>query len=264
MEMFHFTSPPFTREIRVDHRFNLPSIESELAALRAAIEARQSAVLVAPAGCGKTMVLRALRESLPVARYGVYYFKLSDLSARDLCRQVAVALGVPPYGQYPSLVRALEEKFRACYEDQGIRPVLIFDDAQDMRQSSVRLLRLLTNFEMDSKLIVSIVLSGQLALKQHLLSSELEDVCQRLAHNAELRLLNREDAIAYIDHRTRIAGLAASPFSNGAKEAIFEITRGNMRAIDKLALASLKKTSQAGRNKVEASDVAITRGEQWM
>ena len=264
MEIFHFTSPPFTREIRVDHRFNLPTIESELASIRAAIEARQSAVLVAPAGCGKTMVLRALKESLPAARYGVHYFKLSDLSARDLCRQVAVALGVPPQGQYPSLVRALEEKFRTCYEDQGIRPVLIFDDAQDMRPGAVRLLRLLTNFEMDSKLIVSIILSGQMSLKQHLLSPDLEDVCQRLAHNAELRLLSREDAIAYIDHRTKIAGLSASPFTDGAKEALFEITRGNMRAIDKLALASLKKTSQAGRNKVEASDVAVTRGEQWM
>ena len=69
MEIFHFTSPPFTREIRVDHRMNLPTIESEIKSLREVIEARQSAALVAPAGSGKTMVLRALRESLPAARF---------------------------------------------------------------------------------------------------------------------------------------------------------------------------------------------------
>lgn len=264
MEIFHFTSPPFTREIRVDHRMNLPTIESEIKSLREVIEARQSAALVAPAGSGKTMVLRALRESLPAARYAVFYFKLSDLSAKDMCRQVALALGLPPKGHYPGLVRALEERFRSGYEDHGMRQVLIFDDAQDMRPNTVRLLRLLTNFEMDSRLFVSIILSGQLSLKQHLLTADLEDVRQRLAHCSELRLLSREDTILYLDHRTKIAGLAVSPFTDAAKEALFEITRGNMRAIDKLALASLKKVAQSARVKVEAADVAIVRGEQWM
>ena len=264
MEIFHFTSPPFTREIRIDHRLSLPTLDAEIIALRGVVEARQSAALVAPAGSGKTMVLRALRESLPAARYNVLYFKLSDLSARDMCKQVALALGLPPVGQYPGLVQALEERFRAGYEDQGMRQVLIFDDAQDMRPNTVRLLRLLTNFEMDSRLFVSIILSGQLTLKQHLLTSELEDVRQRLAHCYELRLLSREDTLLYIDHRTKIAGLQASPFTDSAKEALFEITRGNMRAVDKLALASLKKVAQASRTKVEAADVAIVRGEQWM
>jgi general secretion pathway protein A len=264
MEIFHFTSPPFTREIRVDHRLNLPTLEAEITALRTVIESRQSAVIVAPAGSGKTVVLRALRESLPAARYSVFYFKLSDLSARDMCRQVATALGLESQGQYPNLVRALEERCRAGYDDQGMRPVLIFDDAQDMRHDAIRLVRLLTNFEMDSRLVVSIILAGQLSLKNRLLTPDLEDVRQRLIHCGELRLLSREDTLTYIDHRTKIAGLAASPFTDGAKEALFEITRGNMRAIDKLALASLKKVAQVSRTKVEASDVAIVRGEQWM
>ena len=264
MEKFHFTSPPFTREIRIDHRLNLPLLEAEITALRTVIEARQSAALVAPAGSGKTVVLRALKESLPAARYSVYYFKLSDLSARDMCRQVAQALGLESRGQYPSLVRALEERFRAGYDEQALRPVLIFDDAQDMRPDAIRLVRLLTNFEMDSRLVVSIILAGQLTLKQRLLAPDLEDVRQRLIHCAELRLLSREDTFTYLDHCTKIAGLVLSPFTDGAKEALFEITRGNMRALDKLGLACLKKVAQVSRTKVEAADVAIVRGEQWM
>lgn len=122
MENFHFTSSPFTRELRIDHRLILPQLEAEIAALRAVIDARQSAALVAPAGSGKTVVLRALKESLPAARYNIYYFKLSDLSARDMCRQVAQALGLEAKGQYPSLVRALEERCRAGYDDQAMRP----------------------------------------------------------------------------------------------------------------------------------------------
>jgi type II secretory pathway predicted ATPase ExeA len=126
MELFHFTSPPFTREVRIDQRIILPAMESEISALKEVVEARQSAVLVAPAGCGKTVALRALKDCLPAARYSVYYLKLSNLSARDMCRQVAQALGLIPQGQFPALAMALEERLRRGYEDQGLRQVLIF------------------------------------------------------------------------------------------------------------------------------------------
>lgn len=264
MERFRFMTSPFTREFKVEHRFRLGDLEAEVTALKETVEARQSAVLVAPAGGGKTVVLRALRAELPEARYRVAYLKLADLSARDMCRQVALAMSVPPTGQYPSLVQAIEERFRAGYEEQGMRQVLIFDDAHEMRPEVVRLLRLLTNFEMDSRLVVSVLLAGQMPLKARLMEADLEDIRQRLVHCGEIRLLSRDDTKRYLDHRVKIVGAAKSPFAEAAKEALFEVTRGNMRALDKLALASLKAADSAGRDSVEAGDVAAARAAQWM
>lgn len=264
MERFRFLTPPFSREIKIDQRFRLDDIEAEIKALQDTVEARQSAVLVAPAGGGKTVVLRALRAALPEARHRVVYLKLADLSVRDMCRQVALAMSVPPTGQYPRLVQAIEERFRSGYEEQGMRQVLIFDDAHEMRPEVVRLLRLLTNFEMDSRLVVSIILTGQMPLKARLMEADLEDIRQRLVHCGELRLLGRDDSKRYLDHRVKIAGVAKSPFADGAKEALFEVTRGNMRALDKLAMASLKAAAAAGRDIVEAGDVGAARAAQWM
>lgn len=264
MERFRFMTPPFSREIKIEQRFRLDDVEAEVKALQEVVEARQSAALVAPAGAGKTVVLRALRAMLPEARHRVVYLKLANLSARDMCRQVALAMSVPPTGQYPSLVQAIEERFRSGYEEQGMRQVLIFDDAHEMRPEVVRLLRLLTNFEMDSRLVVSVILAGQMPLKARLLEADLEDIRQRLVHCAELRLLSRDDSKRYVDHRVKIVGAAKSPFADGAKESLFEVTRGNMRALDKLAMASLKAAAAAGRDTVEASDVAAARAAQWM
>ena len=264
MDRFRFTSPPFTREIKVEHRCKTPHLEAEVSALKNTVDLRQSAVVVAPAGAGKTVVLRGLRARLPEARYRTTYVKLSGLSGRDMCREIATAIGVTPSGHYPGLVRAIEEKLRSGYMDSGIRQVIIFDDAHEMRPAVLRLVRLLTNFDMDSKLVLSIVLGGQMPLKTLLLRDDLEDIRQRLVHCGELRLMSREETRQYIEHRLRIAGAADGIFDGQAIDAVFEITMGNMRAIDKLAYAALEVADEAERAKVDAADVAIARARKWM
>ena len=263
MDRFRFKSVPFTRELKPEHRFKVPHIEEQIAELKRAVDGRQSAVLVAPAGAGKTMALRALRAQLPEARYSTAYIKLGDLSVRDMCREIACALGVTPAGHYPSLVRAIEENLKFGYNEGGRRQVVIFDDAQDMRAQSLRLVRLITNFEMDSKLVVSVILAGQTALKQTILQNELEDIHQRLTHCGELMLLAREETAGYIEYRAKIAGAPGVPFDSQAIEAIYEISRGNMRAIDRLANAALIICDRAGRDKVDAADVALARARTW-
>jgi type II secretory pathway predicted ATPase ExeA len=264
MDRFRFVTEPFTRELKVDQRFKVDFIENEIKKLKEIVDARQSAAIVGPAGSGKTVIVRALTTSLPEARYRVIYLKLASLGARDMCRQVALGLGLPPIGSFPSLVRALEERLRSGYQEQGMRQLLIFDDAHEMRPDTLKLIRLLTNFDMDSKLVVSVLLAGQCHLKKILMAPEMEDVRHRLNYCGELRLLGRDETRAYIAHRVSIAGAPKSPFAADAQEALFEITVGNMRAIDKLAGGSLKTTDEAGRSVVSASEVAATRAKQWM
>lgn len=264
MDRFHFTSTPFTREIRIDHRFKVPHIEEEIASLKSAIDNRQSACLVAPAGAGKTVCIRALLSSLPEARYRTTYLKLTDLSARDMCRQIASFIGLPTSGYYPSIVKSIEDSFRSGFIEQGKRQVVIFDEAHDMRRHVLRMLRLLTNFDMDSKLIVSVILCGQTPMKDMLLEPQNEDIRQRLFHCGEMRLLTREETRNYIEHRVKIAGNSKNPFDPQAVEALFEVTRGNMRAIDKLATASLLAADHVGHDIVESADIAAARHSQWM
>ena len=51
-----------------------------------------SAALIAPAGTGKTALLRHLRSVLPEPRYYVQYVKVTGLSKRDMCREIAVGI----------------------------------------------------------------------------------------------------------------------------------------------------------------------------
>ena len=101
------------------------------------------------------------------------------------------------------------------------------------------MLRILTNFDMDSRLVLSLVLAGQPPLRTLLARDDQEAMARRIIHYAQLRLLSRDELAQYVAHRCAIAGAARAPFDDRSLDAIFEIGRGNLRATDDLAFKSL-------------------------
>ena len=260
---FGFHTTPFTRELPIAQCLDLPQYGEVLRALAGVVDERMSAALIAPAGTGKTTLLRSLVARLPEARYRVHYVKVTSLSKRDICREIARAIGAKPAGSYASLVQRLQERFRSTTDTDGLRSVLIVDEAHDMRPDVLAILRILTNFDMDSRLVVSVVLAGQPPLKDLLRRDELEDVARRMAHFASLRLLSREETGRYIEHRAAVAGAPSLPMDTGAVDAIYEIGRGNLRATDRLSLKALKVAHAGDRDVVGTQDVVEARRCLW-
>ncbi len=250
---------PFTREIQVHDRFLAPAAEQALADLRRVVENRMSAALIAPSGSGKTLLLRTLKESLPEARFRVHDVKVTDLSKRDMCREIATVCTLPPQGTYPTLLRSLQQRFAAQLDEEGLRPVLLLDEAQDMRPEVLATLRILTNFELDSRLVLCVVLAGDARLQNLLERHELEPVRRRLAHLATLPLLARDQTQAYLRHRLQLAGAEPKIFLDEAADAVFEITRGNLRAIDHLCFKALELAARDQRHDVSANLVVNAR-----
>ncbi len=190
----------------------------------------------------------------------MHYIKVTGLSKRDMCREICMALGAKPAGTYASLVRAIQEHLLNCFDIEGMRPVILVDEAHDMRPSVLAMLRLITNFEYDSRLVVSLILAGQPQLKNLFRQEELEAITKRLSHCSELRLLSRDEARSYLEHRIRIVGAnAAFPFDKGACEALFELTRGNIRALDELARKSMEMADQSDSSTVNHNHVLAAR-----
>jgi len=260
---FGFHSTPFTREIPVKDRFALPEFDEALAAVLRTLDDRMSCAVIAPAGTGKTSLLRAVIDRLPEARYHTHYVKVTGLSKRDMCREIAYAVGASPAGTYPALVRSLQARFLEQTDGAGLRPVLILDEAHDLRSETLAMMRLLTNFDMDSRLVLSIVLAGQPKLRELLRRDDLEDVARRLAHYATLRSLSREEIERYVEHRCTIAGSTKVPFDKASVDALFEIGRGNLRATDELARKALEIAHDQDRDVCDAAQVVHARKLLW-
>lgn len=256
---FNFRSMPFTREVLVSELFAHPQRDEIVDAVLRIIDHRMSGALIAPAGFGKTTLLRTVQERLPEVRYDVRYVKVTSLSKRDMCREIAAVLGLRPAGTYPSLVRAMQDAVTHRVGDDGIRTVLILDEAHDMRPDVLSMLRILTNFDMDSRLVLSVLLVGQPPLAKMLRRADLEDLTQRMAWFGTLRALSRDEVAAYVGHRCRIAGSVEPPFDDRAVATLYEMGRGNPRATDRLARGALEAAHRVGDACVGAQHVIAAR-----
>ena len=260
---FGFHQTPFTREIEVRDLLRLEPFDEALGALVRTVEQRMSAALIAPAGVGKTALLRALRDRLPEARYRVSYVKVTSLSKRDMCREIAAVTGAETAGSYPTLVRNLQAHDTASAETDGLRPVLLLDEAHELRPDVLAMLRILTNYQMDSRLVTSVVLVGQSPLREMLRRDALEAIARRLAHYATLRTLSRDETARYVEHRCTVAGATTVPFDSAALDAIYEIGRGNLRATDRLAHKALEYAHDRGDDVAASTHVVAARKVLW-
>ena len=250
---------PFTREVPVDKLWRPDRFKEHLDDLIDVVHERMSAAVIAPAGAGKTALLRALADSLPEARFRVNYVKVTRLSGRDFCREVASAVGCEPAGYYGSLVRKIQERSLALMDQEALRPVLILDESHDMRPEVLAILRVLTNFAMDSRLVVSVIIAGQPPLREMLRREDLEAVSRRLAHYISLRLLSREETRLYIQHRLDIAGSDNGIFDDQAIAALYEVGKGNLRATDSVALKAMQLACRQGDPVIGQDHVANAR-----
>ncbi len=139
----------------------------------------------------------------------------------------------------------------------------IFLLAHDLRPDVLGMLRVITNFHMDSRLVLAVVLSGQPELGQVLSRDDQDAVARRIIHYATLRPLSRDETAKYIEYRMGIAGARQSPFDDAALDAIYEIARGNLRSTDNLALEALELAAAAKLKVVSAQHISAARRSLW-
>src|SRR5207249_1928472 len=119
--------------------------------------------------------------------------------------------------------RRLEERFEQALDTDGRRVVMLVDEAHDLRPEVLAMMRLLTNFKMDSRLVLSLVLAGQPALGKMLRRDDQEAIARRLSFYAALRPLSEDEARRYVEHRCTLAGASGCLFDASGFAALFEL-----------------------------------------
>lgn len=266
-EYFNLRELPFTREVEAGSRIAIDSLDAIASDLQKTLENRLSAAIIGVAGGGKTSLIRGLQEKLSPARFRLVYLKLSALNSRELCRSLSVGLGFEPRASLALFIRSFDAHIKNLSGDQKVHPIIIFDDAQDLRPETLKIIRALTNFEMDSRLLTSVLLVGQPPLKTRLLQNEFEDIRHRLSFTREIPLLTLQETQYYLNERVKIAGglKDKSVFSKESVSTIFEKTHGNMRAIDKLALKSMEVCAKERTSDIVTGAQVFQGAEEvWM
>lgn len=124
--------------------------------------------------------------------------------------------------------------------EEGICPVLIVDEAQLVpHKETFDEIRLLTNFQLDDRNLLSVVLVGQPELRKRLAHRVYEPLRQRIGMQCDLRPLDLAETAEYLDYRLQVAGGNAGLFLPPAIERIHRYSGGIPRKINHAAALAL-------------------------
>ena len=211
-------------------------------------------------GCGKTMLVEALRARLAATAYEPWVVDYPRLTGAQLLQFVADAASLPnPPKSKPALVGALRERLAELHA-AGRRPVLIVDEAQLASPSLLEELRLLTNFEDRTDKHLHVVLLGQPELRERIVKRPQID--QRVSLRFHLDPLDADDVREYVRHRLRVAGAAHEIFTLDALAALAARSGGVPRVVNNLAMQALFVGAMRGLPRVDerlVHDVADDR-----
>ncbi|HZV77980.1 MAG TPA: AAA family ATPase [Candidatus Binatus sp.] len=224
-------------------------------------DGRGLAVVVGPVGAGKTSLFNAVTARLlEDPRYLVGLILDPTFSGEtQLLRAVIAALGFPPLDSADMQPRGLREHlkrhlFDATVEQQR-QAVLLIDEAQLLDEELLESLRVLLNFQLDERKLLSIGLAGQAEIAEAVLRRP--NLSDRVATWLDIGPLTESEAGGLIDHRLRRAGFAGerSPFGEPALAEMWRRSSGLPRRLGALARESLEVAAERGAREVQIDDV---------
>ncbi|HEX9779937.1 MAG TPA: AAA family ATPase [bacterium] len=262
-EFWKLRALPF--ENTPDPRFLYASLQHEegLARLRYVIEARKGAgVLTGVFGCGKTLLARAVLGELSSSRYRSVYLANPLLSDVELLHAIAQRLHVPslPDARSEVLADTLTESIgRMLVENarDGKDTVIVIDEAHLIQEPRVlEQLRLLLNFQDETRFLLTLILMGQPELRDTV--DRNKPLAQRICLGHHLGPLAREETSRYVAHRLAVAGAPdpAGLFTEAAVRRLHESSGGIPRRINQLADLALLSGMHRGAAGVDEDLVA--------
>lgn len=228
-----------------------------LASLLYGVEAgRGFMALIAKPGMGKTTLLFRALSKLREQGRTVFLFQ-TMVTPLDLLRTLLADLGVQDLqGGVFELQTKLNEILTE-YAHRGERLVVVIDETQNLDDSVLEMVRMLSNFETQQQKLMQIILSGQPQLAQKLRSPNLLQLRQRISIIAHLEAFSYEETREYVEHRLGVAGYESDRplFTRDAMNLIAQHSEGIPRNINTLCFNALSIGCALKRKTVDADIV---------
>lgn len=209
--------------------------------------------LIAKPGMGKTTLLNKILDQMRDTARMVFLFQ-TQCDSREFFQYLLGELGVDCDGM--NLVAMHKKLNEILFQEmlEGRRFVLVVDEAQNLQETVLETIRLLSDFETNHVKLLEIILVGQPQLAAKLARPNLSQLCQRLTTLVSLDPFSADETARYIEHRLRVAGYTGAPlFSSDAVARIAERSEGIPRKINNLCFNALMLSYSQGRKTIDSS-----------
>ena len=253
-EFYNFHTKPFS--LLPDARFLYPSTGHRMAldVLEYGLLHRLGIVVVTgEVGSGKTTLLRYLLTRLD-KDVTIGLISNTHPALGPLLPWILEAYDIKHDGASTRQFHALLEHLLAQYAERR-NVLLVIDEAQNLDNSMLEELRVLSNVNTDQDQILQIILIGQPELRSKLSQPACEAFAQRVAAEYHLQPLKADEVCAYIRHRLTFAGGEPDIFETDACRLIAHCSRGIPRLINSVCDLALVYGFAEQRSRIDISIV---------
>jgi general secretion pathway protein A len=251
LDFYKLREQPFGVTPDPRYLYFTPAHREALASLFYGIETgRGFLALIAQPGMGKTTLLFQLFERLKGSIHSAFVFQ-TQCNSSELMQYLLEAFGLGGHGHDPVRMHAQLNEFLFREAVAGRRVALVIDEAQNLSDSVLETVRLLSNFEAPDRKLLQIVLAGQPELANRLSSPGSSQLRQRIAVLKGLKPLPAEEVARYMNHRLQIAGYdGPGLFTPAALTLIAECSHGIPRNINNICFNTLSLGCAMGCKKI--------------
>jgi type II secretory pathway predicted ATPase ExeA len=253
---FEFRQRPFAAAPQADRYFPARTIEASRQTLeRCLARAEGTALIVGPAGVGKTLLCQKLSERFRTETT-VAMPNLGGLSSRRAFLQgILFELGLPYRGLDEGELRlALVERLTGDATDRGM--LLIVDGAHTLPLRLLEEIRMLADLARRGEPRVRLLLVGGPVLEERLAVPRLHALQQRITTRCYLESFDRSETGAYVRHQlSQAGGDPTRIFTEGALDAIFRATDGIPRLINQICDHALVLACAGGVKPIDVNGI---------
>ncbi len=186
-------------------------------------------------GLGKTTAIRLWADTLCCSNYKIIYIKLSTLSVCEFYTQLASELHLEEIGSKRKNFKNIQAEIKRLYIEKRITPVIILDEANHLSSAILNDIKMLLNYNMDSKDCMIMIFVGQNSLRSSLISKSNEPLRQRISLNFNFSHMEYSEIKGYVIERLGVAGVENPDFvSSNAYDLLINSCAGIPRIINQI------------------------------
>jgi general secretion pathway protein A len=218
--------------------FEYTAFKEAQARIQTAIAQNEISLITGDTGAGKTTLLRSILAKMDISSTKCAYVADPSQKPRAILRDISLQLGKEPPFLLPEVLANLRAHIQNLTQ-QKITPIILVDDIQLVEFRTIEVLRMLSNFDMDAKNKVAIILSGHHDFRAKLKLSAYQSLNQRIFIRFKLPNFTMEETIAYIQFQIKQADAKRDLFADEALQLIYNITKGLPRKINLICSTAL-------------------------
>jgi type II secretory pathway predicted ATPase ExeA len=254
-EFYGLNAKPFGKSPQQGRPYVYPQVEELNDHLEALVDDGGIGMVTGEIGIGKTTAVRNFISNVDQGHYHICYVG-NTRHPRGILKAFVESFGVTPAFLRSDILSQMARLVTRTFLEQRRRTIFVLDEAHTVEDSFLEDLRLATNFEMDSRDSLALILVGHPSLRARLRQPIHAAFADRIVVHYRLEGLSSSETSAYIGEHMQQAGAEPDIFSPEACKALFEIAQGVPRRINRLALACLLKGISGKVKPITAEHVA--------